>query len=81
MDKSKVGELNKRDVKDMLRGGLVWLSPVILMYLSSVLGTIQQDNHVFSWNDFVPTTLTMGGLVAWFIGRFQDLLLKLREGK
>jgi len=75
---SDINTLSKSDWKKSFKSALVWFSPVLLMWTSAILGALQQEGHIFSWNDLVPTTLTIGAMVAWGIGRFQDLILRFR---
>ncbi len=80
MNKSQYLHLNKTDIKNQLRAALKWSAPVLLMYITSVIGAIQVPGHNIGLNDFIPTTLTIGGIVAWLLMQAQGLLIKLTDG-
>lgn len=76
VNKSKPMSLNKSDVKSVIRTGLVFLAPVLLMYLAQVTGALQTPNHRFSVNDFFPSTFTWGGIALYILNRITDLVKK-----
>lgn len=60
------------------RNLLVFIAPVIVMYLTTIVGVISTDGHVFSLKDFIPTTFAQGGIVLWFLNTALDYLRKLK---
>lgn len=57
---------------------LVFLSPVIALYLTTIVGVISQSGHAFNFTDFIPNTFAQGGIVLWFLNAALDYLRKLR---
>ena len=68
--------LNKTDWrkvgKDMLWFALVPLT----FYISAVLGTIQEPQHIISLKDFIPTNTTIIVIVSWLLNQLLNLLRK-----
>lgn len=58
---------------------LVFLAPLGILYLTTIIGTISQDNHAFSIQDFIPNTFAQGGLVLWVLNSILDYLRKLTK--
>lgn len=74
-------QMNKSDWQEAAHAALVWASAPALIYVTSILGVLQAQNHVFSWNDLVPSTFTQGGIVTWFLMQVQGVLIRFsREG-
>lgn len=70
--------LNKVNQGKFLHNALVFLAPVLILYLTTVVGTISPNGHVFGLMDFVPSTFTQGGITLWFLNTALDYLRKLR---
>ena len=81
MGESGKMSLNKADWKAGLKAAVVWSAPMLLLYVNSVLGAIQQANHAFAWGDLVPSTFTWGAIVGWALMQVQGMLLRLVRGK
>lgn len=69
--------LNKIDQKKWQKNLIVFLAPVGVMYLTTFIGLISQEAHMFSFHDFVPTTFTLGGITLYFANAALDYLKKL----
>ena len=80
MKESKAGSLNISDWRAAGNAAVVWSAPVLLMYITAVLGRIQMQGHDISINDFVPSTLTIGAIVGWFLMQIQGLLIRWTKG-
>lgn len=70
--------LDKKLQTKWLNNILVFLAPVIALYLTTVIGVISQDNHVFKLLDFIPNAFARGGIVLWFLNVGLDYIRKLR---
>ena len=70
--------LTKPNQSKFLHNILVFLSPVAVLYLTTVVGVISQEGHVFSFKDLIPTVFAQGGIVLWFLNAALDYLRKLR---
>lgn len=79
--KSDSMTLNAEDWKAGAKAAVVWAAPVVLLYVNSVIGTIQQEGHVFAFTDMIPSTFTQGGIMAWFLMQVQGMLIRLVNGK
>lgn len=71
-------KLNKPELKKWFRNLQIFLAPVIILYLTTVIGVIAQTGHVFSFNDLVPNTFAQGGMVLWVLNTALDYFRKLR---
>ena len=70
--------LNKVQQHKWFNNLLVFLAPVGVIYLTTVIGAIQSDGHVFTAKDLIPTTFAQGGIVLWFLNSALDYLRKLK---
>lgn len=70
--------LNKTNQSRWVHNLLVFLAPVGILYISTIIGVISQAGHVISINDFVPTQVALGGIILWFLNAALDYLRKLR---
>lgn len=76
-DKSPSGTLNKADAYKWGKNALVFLAPLILMYIASVTPLIQDGLNA---SDFKITPLMAGAMVLYLFNVITDLLKKLSEG-
>jgi len=68
--------LNHTDWKNILRGGVIFVAPVILIYFAQVTGALSVEGHAFSVRDFIPSTFTQGSMVLFVLNRLTDILRK-----
>ena len=61
------------------RNLLVFLAPLGILYITTIIGVISQDNHAFGIQDFVPNTFAQGGLILWVLNSVLDYLRKLKN--
>jgi hypothetical protein len=71
-------KLNKPELKKWFHNLQVFLAPVIVLYLTTVVGVISQAGHAFSFQDLIPNTFAQGGIVLWFLNAALDYFRKLR---
>lgn len=71
--------LNKVDFKRVLNNSLVFLAPLLLIYLGSVVSSI--DNGGFALTDFIPDNIVIGAMVLYVLNTMMDVLKKYSEGK
>jgi hypothetical protein len=64
-----------------VKNALWFTSPVILIYITSVIGIIQQPEHIITLADFIPNNLTIIGMVYWVLNRITDYLRRFTAGK
>jgi len=73
---SKPMSLNRTDVKNIFRSGLIFLAPVVLIYLGQITGALQTPGHIFNLNDFIPSTFTLGAMTLYCANRLTDIARK-----
>lgn len=56
---------------------LIFLAPLGVIYFGAVAYTLQLPNHVFSLNDFIPSSFTIGAMVLYVVNSLFDLSRKL----
>ena len=77
---SKSGFLNKEDLKKMLKNGLVFFVPVVLLYGAQLTGAMT-DHTILKLTDFIPSSFVIGAFEAHIIGTVLDYLKKLNQSK
>ena len=74
--KSNEFSLNKTDWSKFGKDALWFFLVPMTFYISAVLGTIQEPNHILAVKDFIPTNTTMIVIVSWVLNQFLNLLRK-----
>lgn len=64
--------LDRNDLKEAIINALWFTAPVVLIYLYSVIDTLQQPDCVIGWYVFVPNNTTVIAMVMWVLNRFVD---------
>lgn len=77
---SEINTLDKRDYKQALRRGLLFLAPLALLYITQVTGAIQQDGHTIMLKDFIPSSFTYGAVMLYVLNRLTDLINRFIKG-
>lgn len=86
------GELTLKGVKNMnnliltkslqekwLHNLLIFFSPLLILYISTVIGVISANSNGFHLQDLIPNTFAQGGLVLWILNSVLDYLRKLQK--
>lgn len=55
----------------------IFIAPILVIYLTSLLGTIQVEAHVITLGDFVPNTFVKGSITAYILNALLDYARKL----
>lgn len=76
MDKPEQFVMTDTNWKDWFHNAKLFAAPVIILYLTSVIGTISQDGHVFSVKDLYLTTFMQGGIVLYVYNTVLDWVRK-----
>lgn len=71
--------LNKVPFEKWFKNLQVFLAPVIVLYLTTIIGVVSQDGHKFIINDLLPNSFAWGGIVLWFLNIALDYFRKLRS--
>ena len=69
--------LNQTDIQKWKKNLLLFLGPVLVLYITGVQVVIQQSG--FSLQAFVPTSFTAGGIVLYLINATLDYFKKLKN--
>ena len=70
---SNEGELTREDLKSWAVTAALFVAPVAIIYLSGVLGAIEDG---FAWSDFIPSIFAQGSMVAYILNESLALLKK-----
>ncbi len=73
--------LSTNDYKKWGINSLIFLIPLILIYLNQVSSLLQSPNHVMGGKDFLPSQFTMGAIVSYIISVLTDISKKWADGK
>lgn len=65
--------MNKLLLKKVGKNALVFLAPLVVLYLTFVIANMQ-DN--FALSDFVPNNATVGAMVLYVLNVFLDFFRK-----
>lgn len=57
---------------------IVFLAPLGILYLSTVIGTVSTSAVGFRVEQLIPNTFAQGGLVLWVLNALLDYLRKLQ---
>jgi len=64
-------EWDSADTIGFLKKALIQTVPVVLIYISFVVGRVQGG---FKWSDFIPTLEMQGVIVLYLLNRIYDAL-------
>jgi uncharacterized membrane protein len=70
--------LNKTELSEWYRVAILFLAPVLIIYIGFVLGNMSDG---FQWNDFVPNLFVQGAIVAYFLNEALAYFKRLLEKK
>lgn len=76
---SPQGQVNKADLKKIMRDTVIFFAAPILTYVGQLSGTLA-NNGVILVPDLVPTLLTIGAIQGWAIGIVVNFFLKFNDG-
>jgi hypothetical protein len=68
--------LNETKLKKFINNTLLFLAPVLVIYFGAVIVAINEQG--FSWELFIPSTMTQGAMVLYVLNVLVDYLKKLR---
>ncbi len=78
--KSKSNNLNTQDFRNQLKSAVVWLAPLVLVYITQLQGTIQANNGL-GWKDFQPTWMSLGAMELYIVNQVYGLFNRYKEGR
>lgn len=68
--------LSNAEVKRWIVNTLLFLAPVALLYITSVLGVLQQEGHVITLGDFGLNQFRLGVIALYVLNTVQDIIRK-----
>lgn len=74
-------EMTHTDWKKAGKSAVVFLAPVLLVYLSAVLGVFQIEGHHFKLSDLIPSQLVIDGSIFWLLNQIQGVIMRWQAGK
>lgn len=78
MEESSRWRLSGTDIKKWGRNTLVFSAPVAIIYLTSIVGPVQENG--LQWSDFTVTPMVSGAMVLYVINVLLDVFRKLANG-
>ena len=73
---SQAYTLSGVDFQKWTRNLLVFLAPVVLIYLAFVAAAIAAANGAFSFSELVPNQIVIGAMVLYVINGITDIVRK-----
>lgn len=78
---SDARSLEKEDWIAQGKMAVVYLAPVILIYISPILAELQKAGHVISPEDFALTPARITAISVWVLSQLEGLLIRWAAGK
>lgn len=71
-------KLNTANQNKWFHNLVIFLAPLGILYLSTVIGIISANPNGFDVKDLIPNTFAQGALVLWVLNSLLDYLRKLQ---
>jgi len=71
--------LSDENSKKFISNSLIFLAPLILIYLMQVQAVLSSENHLFVLSDLIPTQITFGAMMLYSINVMVDYFKKLKR--
>ena len=78
---SKRFVFNRADFQAWISNAMWFTAPVILIYLTSIIGQLERPNSVINLSVFVPNHTTQVAMLLWLLNRGVDYFRRLVAGK
>jgi hypothetical protein len=73
---SPAGKVNPADIRSWLNNLFIFTLGVVSIYVVSVIGILEQPNHLISLKDFVPNVFVLGAITLYIFQGVQNLIRK-----
>jgi len=70
--------LTPLDLEKWLHNLIIFLIPVITLYLIQVIATLSTHGHIIHINDLIPSEVTVGGMILYIFNGVLDILRKFQ---
>ena len=67
-------QLRSEDWKRAFHNSLIFLLPLLAIYIAFVTNNIRTDG--FAWSDFIPDLIVIGSLILYVLNVMMDLIKK-----
>ena len=64
--------MTKQNWKDWFHNTRLFIAPVLIMYITGVIGVVGAEGHVLSLNDLIPSTFTRGWMALYVLNSILD---------
>lgn len=71
--------LNETEINKWSRNVLIFLAPLGIIYLGSVVVILQTPEHIVTFRDFIPSNFVVGAMVLYILNSVLDYLRKLKK--
>jgi hypothetical protein len=73
--------LTKTQGDKFLHNLLLFLAPLGILYLTTIIGVISQPYHNFKLNDLIPNQVAVGGMILYVLNTALDYLRKIQASQ
>jgi len=70
--------LNENLAKKWLNNLLVFLAPLLVVYLGNIAIVLQQTGHIITFRDFMPNNTATGAIALYVVNGLLDYIRKLK---
>lgn len=70
-------KLEQRDLDKWFYHVKLFLTPVAIIYILAIIGSITANKGAVSINDFIPNSFTLGGICLYILNSLLDYLRKI----
>lgn len=75
---SPAGEFIARDFKATVQRGLIFLAPLVTLYLAPIIATVAEGvaskTFIFTLSLFMPSQVVIGAMVLYVLNRIWDII-------
>lgn len=73
-------QLNTIDQNKWFKNLQIFLAPVAILYVTTIIGVISQTGHTISLKDLIPNAFAIGGGALYILNSALDYFKKLQGG-
>lgn len=72
-------KLNTTEYNKFIRNVITFLIPLVILYLGQVVATLNVEGNLLELVDFIPSSVTLGGMAYYVMSTLIDYKKKLDE--
>lgn len=69
-----MNNLPKSEWKKAWKQALLFLAPLVLLYVNQVTGILSLPTHIINLSDFIPSSFTLGAISLFILNRVTDII-------